>query len=171
MSSFTSMLNDFLAAKTTRSYGCPAYQTMPPSEANASGPVEQRTFGSSFPGDISLTSTSSASLPAALTPKVLNFSRVIDFFYANEYDHRETKKPNVEVDWRYQSSGSSASAERSTAVQSESTATKIEIIDWHMLDKWKFYPLSMLSSFTIRCCLYPFTVVKTCIQVISLAVY
>ncbi|MCL4126909.1 UNVERIFIED_CONTAM: hypothetical protein GTU68_056814 [Idotea baltica] len=34
-----------------------------------------------------------------------------------------------------------------------------------MMNKTKFYPLSMLSSFSIRCIMYPFTVIKTRIQI------
>lgn len=42
---------------------------------------------------------------------------------------------------------------------------QIFTIEWNMMDKQKFFPLSMLSTFTIRCLLYPFTVVKTRIQI------
>ncbi|CAG9120063.1 unnamed protein product [Plutella xylostella] len=38
-------------------------------------------------------------------------------------------------------------------------------IEWSMMDKSKFFPLSMLSSFTVRCALYPLTLVKTQIQI------
>lgn len=41
----------------------------------------------------------------------------------------------------------------------------ITTIEWDMMDKSKFFPLSMLSSFTVRCCLYPLTVIKTRLQV------
>jgi len=41
----------------------------------------------------------------------------------------------------------------------------IKTVEWHMLDKQKFYPLSMLSSFSIRCFLYPLTLVRTRLQV------
>ncbi|XP_026289755.1 solute carrier family 25 member 44 [Frankliniella occidentalis] len=41
----------------------------------------------------------------------------------------------------------------------------INTIEWNMMDKSKFFPLSMLSSFTVRCCLYPLTVIKTRLQV------
>lgn len=41
----------------------------------------------------------------------------------------------------------------------------INTIEWDMMDKSKFFPLSMLSSFTVRCCLYPLTVIKTRLQV------
>uniref|UniRef100_T1J0N7 Solute carrier family 25 member 44 n=1 Tax=Strigamia maritima TaxID=126957 RepID=T1J0N7_STRMM len=41
----------------------------------------------------------------------------------------------------------------------------IRTIEWDMMNKKRFYPLSILSSFTIRCVLYPFTVIKTRLQV------
>ncbi|EEB15276.1 mitochondrial glutamate carrier, putative [Pediculus humanus corporis] len=40
----------------------------------------------------------------------------------------------------------------------------IKTIEWDMMDKRKFFPLSMLSSFSVRCCLYPLTVIKTRLQ-------
>lgn len=43
--------------------------------------------------------------------------------------------------------------------------TFIRTIEWDMMDKAKFFPLSMLSSFTIRCCFYPLTLIKTQLQV------
>lgn len=44
-------------------------------------------------------------------------------------------------------------------------APYIRTIEWDMMDKSRFYPLSMMSSFTVRCFLYPFTVIKTRIQI------
>lgn len=41
----------------------------------------------------------------------------------------------------------------------------IRTIEWHMMNKTKFFPLSMLSSFSVRCCLFPLTVIKTQLQV------
>ncbi|XP_034179616.1 solute carrier family 25 member 44 [Osmia lignaria lignaria] len=41
----------------------------------------------------------------------------------------------------------------------------IRTIEWDMMDKTKFFPLSMLSSFSVRCCLYPLTVIKTRLQI------
>lgn len=41
----------------------------------------------------------------------------------------------------------------------------IRTIEWDMMDKTKFFPLSMLSSFSIRCCFYPLTLIKTQLQV------
>ena len=46
-----------------------------------------------------------------------------------------------------------------------STPDDIKTVEWHMLDKQKFYPLSMLSSFSIRCFIYPLTLVRTRLQV------
>ncbi|XP_037828040.1 solute carrier family 25 member 44 [Lucilia sericata] len=44
-------------------------------------------------------------------------------------------------------------------------APYIRTIEWDMMDKTKFFPLSMLSSFSVRCCLFPLTVIKTQLQV------
>ncbi|GAB6032091.1 hypothetical protein CHUAL_010455 [Chamberlinius hualienensis] len=54
-----------------------------------------------------------------------------------------------------------------TAIAMEPTVDipRIVTIEWDMMDKHKFFPLSMASSFTIRCFLYPFTVIKTRIQI------
>ncbi|XP_035796052.1 solute carrier family 25 member 44-like [Anopheles albimanus] len=41
----------------------------------------------------------------------------------------------------------------------------LRTIEWDMMDKRKFFPLSMLSSFSVRCALYPLTVIKTQLQV------
>ncbi len=41
----------------------------------------------------------------------------------------------------------------------------IRTIEWDMMDKRKFFPLSMASSFTVRCFLYPLTLVRTRLQV------
>ncbi|KAJ8873713.1 hypothetical protein PR048_024547 [Dryococelus australis] len=49
-----------------------------------------------------------------------------------------------------------------TAVE---TPQFIRTIEWDMMDKSKFVPLSMLSSFTIRCVLHPLSVIRTRIQV------
>ena len=38
-------------------------------------------------------------------------------------------------------------------------------IDWPMLEKSRFVPLSLLSTFTVRSLLYPFTLVRTRLQV------
>jgi len=42
---------------------------------------------------------------------------------------------------------------------------QIRVVEWQMLDKKRFYPLSMMSSFTVRCFLYPLTLVRTRLQV------
>ncbi|KAB7499717.1 Solute carrier family 25 member 44 [Armadillidium nasatum] len=44
-------------------------------------------------------------------------------------------------------------------------AGSIRTIEWDMMNKAKFYPLSMVSSFSVRCIMYPFTVIKTRIQI------
>lgn len=41
----------------------------------------------------------------------------------------------------------------------------ITTIEWDMMNKAKFFPLSMLSSFTVRCALYPLTLIKTRLQI------
>lgn len=41
----------------------------------------------------------------------------------------------------------------------------ISTIEWDMMDKSKFLPLSMLSSFCVRCSLYPLTLIKTRLQI------
>ena len=44
-------------------------------------------------------------------------------------------------------------------------APYIKTVEWEMLDKTKFFPLSMMSSFTVRCFLYPLTLIRTRLQV------
>lgn len=44
----------------------------------------------------------------------------------------------------------------------------LTVIEWEMLDKKKFFPLSMMSSFTVRCFLYPLTLIRTRLQVKAL---
>jgi hypothetical protein len=41
----------------------------------------------------------------------------------------------------------------------------VSTIEWDMMDKTKFLPLSMLSSFCVRCTLYPLTLIKTRLQI------
>lgn len=41
----------------------------------------------------------------------------------------------------------------------------IRTIEWDMMDKTKFFPLSMLSSFCVRFSVYPLTLIKTRLQV------
>ena len=41
----------------------------------------------------------------------------------------------------------------------------IKTVEWNMLDKSKFVPMSMASSFTVRCFLYPLTLIRTRLQV------
>lgn len=40
----------------------------------------------------------------------------------------------------------------------------ITVIEFHMMDKRKYFPLTTLSGFTIRTMLYPFTLIKTRLQ-------
>ncbi|XP_064644945.1 solute carrier family 25 member 44-like [Lineus longissimus] len=44
------------------------------------------------------------------------------------------------------------------------SSKKITIIEFEMMDKRKFFPLTVLSGFSIRCILYPVTLVKTRLQ-------
>lgn len=59
----------------------------------------------------------------------------------------------------------------STAIEEMSTIVEapppefIKNIEWEMMDKSKFFPLSMLSSFSVRCALYPLTLIKTRLQI------
>lgn len=41
----------------------------------------------------------------------------------------------------------------------------LQVIEFEMMDKRKYYPLTMLSSFSIRGLLYPFTLIKTRLQI------
>lgn len=41
----------------------------------------------------------------------------------------------------------------------------IQVIELHMMNKKKYYPLTLISGFTIRSTLYPFSLIKTRIQV------
>lgn len=41
----------------------------------------------------------------------------------------------------------------------------LQVIEFEMMDKRKYYPLTMLSSFSIRGVLYPFTLIKTRLQI------
>ena len=47
----------------------------------------------------------------------------------------------------------------------------ITTIEWEMLDKKRFYPLSMMSSFTVRCFLYPLTLIRTRLQVTNIILF
>jgi solute carrier family 25 protein 44 len=38
---------------------------------------------------------------------------------------------------------------------------KLRIIEWQHLNLWKFYPMALASSFSVRCALYPMSVVKS----------
>lgn len=41
----------------------------------------------------------------------------------------------------------------------------VPVVEFHMVDKTKYFPLSALSGLTVRTILYPFTVIKTRLQV------
>jgi solute carrier family 25, member 44 len=41
----------------------------------------------------------------------------------------------------------------------------LKTIEWDMMNKQKFFPLSMLSQFSVRCALFPLTVIKTQLQI------
>lgn len=47
----------------------------------------------------------------------------------------------------------------------EDPSSFVRTIEWDMMDKTKFFPLSMLSSFCVRASLYPLTLIKTRLQV------
>lgn len=59
---------------------------------------------------------------------------------------------------------SKPSEEMSTVVEAPPPEF-IKNIEWEMMDKSKFFPLSMLSSFSVRCALYPLTLIKTRLQI------
>ena len=40
----------------------------------------------------------------------------------------------------------------------------VQVIEMHMMDKRKYFPLTLTSGFTIRALLYPFTLIKTRLQ-------
>lgn len=46
-------------------------------------------------------------------------------------------------------------------------ARNIQVIELHMMDKNKYYPLALVSGACIRTCLYPLSLVKTRLQVQS----
>ncbi len=41
---------------------------------------------------------------------------------------------------------------------------KLHIIEWNHLNLWRFYPMALASSWTVRCLLYPMSVVKSRLQ-------
>ncbi len=41
----------------------------------------------------------------------------------------------------------------------------IQVVELHMMDKQKYFPLTVVSGFTVRSLLFPFTVIKTRLQV------
>jgi len=45
------------------------------------------------------------------------------------------------------------------------TVPYIRTVEWEMLNKKKFFPMSVASSFTVRTFLYPLTLIKTRLQI------
>jgi solute carrier family 25 protein 44 len=41
----------------------------------------------------------------------------------------------------------------------------LKVIEWHMLDMYRFYPFALTCSLTVRGMLYPLSVVKTRMQI------
>jgi solute carrier family 25, member 44 len=52
-----------------------------------------------------------------------------------------------------------------TTIKSDSTHPNISDIQWHMIDKNKYFPLTTANMVTIRTILYPLTLVRTRLQV------
>ncbi|KAI6183195.1 hypothetical protein M3Y97_00462700 [Aphelenchoides bicaudatus] len=46
----------------------------------------------------------------------------------------------------------------------ESERNQLHIVQWNHLDLYKFYPLALATSWSVRCLLYPFSVVKSRLQ-------
>ncbi|VDK80925.1 unnamed protein product [Cylicostephanus goldi] len=44
------------------------------------------------------------------------------------------------------------------------TSEKLLVVRWEHLNLWRFYPLALASSWSIRCFLYPMSVVKSRLQ-------
>lgn len=63
------------------------------------------------------------------------------------------------------SAGIELASPTTTTTATTTTTPFIRTIEWDMMDKARFFPLSMLSSFSIRCCFYPLTLIKTQLQV------
>ena len=55
--------------------------------------------------------------------------------------------------------------DRSLVKMADLSNQQIQVIELKMMDKRKYYPLTVLSGFSIRCLLYPFTLIKTRLQV------
>lgn len=52
----------------------------------------------------------------------------------------------------------------SSDVDYDMSSPQLHIIEWDHLNLWKFYPLAMASSWSVRCLLYPMSVVKSRLQ-------
>ncbi|GAB1605876.1 solute carrier family 25 member 44-like [Argonauta hians] len=56
-------------------------------------------------------------------------------------------------------------APRDSTTTSTTTNNNLQVIEFEMLNKNKYFPLTMLSSFSVRGILYPFTLIKTRLQI------
>ena len=45
------------------------------------------------------------------------------------------------------------------------TPSNLQVIEWYMLDKWRFFPAALTCSVTVRALCYPLSVVKTRMQI------
>ncbi|KAI6242200.1 hypothetical protein M3Y99_00261100 [Aphelenchoides fujianensis] len=46
----------------------------------------------------------------------------------------------------------------------EMDAKQLHVIEWNHLNLWKFYPMALATSWSVRCLLYPMSVVKSRLQ-------
>ncbi|XP_037774185.1 solute carrier family 25 member 44-like [Penaeus monodon] len=129
-------------------------------ESHASGALSHPSdVGSHASGTLS-----HASYPRNPTPDVI--SSASDVISHASYPRNPTPDVINPASYpRNQPPSSSSTSSSSSSSTSSSTSSSIRTIEWDMMDKWKFFPLSVLSSFSVRCLLYPFTVVKTRIQI------
>ncbi|CAJ0955027.1 unnamed protein product, partial [Mesorhabditis belari] len=57
-----------------------------------------------------------------------------------------------------------ASSDADYGAEETMTKSKLLVIEWEHLNLWRFYPMAIASSWTIRCLLYPMSVVKSRLQ-------
>jgi len=62
------------------------------------------------------------------------------------------------------SAASSSSSDARHDVHDVFDMASITVVELHMMDKRKYFPLTLLSGFTIRSFLYPFSLIKTRLQ-------
>lgn len=86
-------------------------------------------------------------------------------FFENYRQSSVSSGHQINHDGPIQAAGLIGNPVTAIAMEPSVDIPRIVTIEWDMMDKQKFFPLSMASSFTIRCFLYPFTVVKTKIQI------